>query len=134
MRLGVLEPETVIDISALTGGDGHLTIQAGVTDIGQGPPTIIPQVAAGVLGLEPEAIEFQAGDSNLPFAGPAYGSSVTIGMGAAVLDGARQLVACLADMAGWPSKRSQRPTVACAAARSGSGSPNSLPEQAAPSP
>ncbi|HTC69399.1 MAG TPA: xanthine dehydrogenase family protein molybdopterin-binding subunit, partial [Acidothermaceae bacterium] len=82
--------------------DGHLTIQSGVTDLGQGPPTIFPQVAASVLGLEPEAIELQAGDSALPFAGPAYGSSITIGMGAAVLAGARQLLARLADVAGWP--------------------------------
>ena len=81
--------------------DGHLTIQAGFTDIGQGAPTIFPQVAASVLGLEPEAIELHAGDSTLPFAGPTFGSGTTIGMGAAVLDGARQLLARLADMAGW---------------------------------
>ena len=69
----------------------RLMIEAGFTDIGQGPRTIFPQIAASVLGLRPDTIELRAGDSTLPFAGPTYGSGTTIGMGAAVLDGARKV-------------------------------------------
>ena len=81
----------------------HLVIEAGFTDIGQGPHTIFPQIAASVLGLSADTIEVRAGDSTLPFAGPAYGSSVTIGMGAAVLDGAHKVRDRLAALAGWPA-------------------------------
>jgi xanthine dehydrogenase YagR molybdenum-binding subunit len=81
----------------------RLMIEAGFTDIGQGPRTIFPQIAASVLGLRPDTIELRAGDSTLPFAGPTYGSGTTIGMGAAVLDGARRLRDRLAELAGWPA-------------------------------
>jgi xanthine dehydrogenase YagR molybdenum-binding subunit len=78
-------------------------IEAGFTDIGQGPRTIFPQIAASVLGVRPDTIELRAGDSTLPFAGPTYGSGMTIGMGAAVLDGARKVRDRLAELAGWPA-------------------------------
>jgi xanthine dehydrogenase YagR molybdenum-binding subunit len=81
----------------------RLVIEAGFTDIGQGARTIFPQVAASVLGLTPDEIVVRAGDSTLPFAGPTYGSSTTIGMGAAVLDGARKIRDRLAQLAGWPA-------------------------------
>jgi xanthine dehydrogenase YagR molybdenum-binding subunit len=79
-----------------------VTLEVGFTDIGQGPTTIFPQVAASVLGLEPEAIQTRHGDTDLPFAGPTYGSGTTIGVGAAVLDAAQRLRAELARLAGWP--------------------------------
>lgn len=81
----------------------RLMIEAGFTDIGQGPRTIFPQIAASILGLRPDTIELRAGDSTLPFAGPTYGSGTTIGMGAAVLDAARKLRDRLAELAGWPA-------------------------------
>ena len=81
----------------------RLMIEAGFTDIGQGPRTIFPQIAASILGLRPDTIELRAGDSTLPFAGPTYGSGTTIGMGAAVLDGARKVRDRLAELAGWPA-------------------------------
>ena len=81
----------------------RLMVEAGFTDIGQGPRTIFPQIAASVLGLAPDTIELRAGDSTLPFAGPTYGSGMTIGMGAAVLDGARKVRDRLAELAGWPA-------------------------------
>jgi xanthine dehydrogenase YagR molybdenum-binding subunit len=81
----------------------RLVIEAGFTDIGQGARTIFPQIAATVLGLGPDTIELRAGDSTLPFAGPTYGSGTTIGMGAAVLDGARKVRDRLATLAGWPA-------------------------------
>jgi xanthine dehydrogenase YagR molybdenum-binding subunit len=81
----------------------RLMLEAGFTDIGQGPRTIFPQIAASVLGLRPETVELRAGDSTLPFAGPTYGSGTTIGMGAAVLDGAHKVRDRLAELAGWPA-------------------------------
>jgi xanthine dehydrogenase YagR molybdenum-binding subunit len=81
--------------------DGTGVVEAGYVDIGAGSTTIFPQIAAGVLGLEPTAVTGVSGDSDLPFAGPTYGSGTTIGMGAAVQDGAHKILAQLADLAGW---------------------------------
>lgn len=80
-----------------------VTLEVGFTDIGQGPGTIFPQVAASVLGLRPEQIRVKHGDARLPFAGPTYGSGTTIGVGAAVLDAAQRLRTELARIAGWPA-------------------------------
>ncbi|MGI4740911.1 MAG: xanthine dehydrogenase family protein molybdopterin-binding subunit [Janthinobacterium lividum] len=46
--------------------DGHAVVQAGATDLGTGTYTIITQVAADSLGIAPEKIRFELGDSNLP--------------------------------------------------------------------
>ena len=79
-------------------------VEAGYVDIGAGSTTIFPQIAASILGLEPTDVTGVSGDSNLPFAGPTYGSGTTIGMGAAVQDAARKVVARLAALAGWPAQ------------------------------
>ncbi|MCW7945718.1 carbon monoxide dehydrogenase [Streptomyces hygroscopicus] len=84
--------------------DGTALVEAGYVDIGAGSTTIFPQIAADVLGLEPTAVTGVSGDSDLPFAGPTYGSGTTIGMGAAVQDAARKVVAHLAELAGWPAE------------------------------
>ena len=83
--------------------DATAQVEAGYTDIGQGATTIFPQIAASVLGLAPEAVTGVSGDTDLPFAGPTYGQSTTISMGAAVQDAARNLLPKLAELAGWPS-------------------------------
>ena len=46
--------------------DGHAVVQAGATDLGTGTYTVITQVAADSLGLAPDKIRFELGDSNLP--------------------------------------------------------------------
>ena len=46
--------------------DGHAVVQAGATDIGTGTYTIITQVAADCLGIAPEKVRFELGDSALP--------------------------------------------------------------------
>ncbi|WP_326558169.1 xanthine dehydrogenase family protein molybdopterin-binding subunit [Micromonospora sp. NBC_01796] len=81
--------------------DGRLTLEGGFADIGQGPHTVFPQIAGSVLGLAPDEIRTRTGDSSLPAAPPSYGSATTIGVGAAVLDGATRLRDCLAELAGW---------------------------------
>ncbi|MBX0291000.1 xanthine dehydrogenase family protein molybdopterin-binding subunit [Hymenobacter sp. HSC-4F20] len=46
--------------------DGRAVVQAGATDLGTGTYTIITQVAADALGLPPENIRFELGDTILP--------------------------------------------------------------------
>jgi xanthine dehydrogenase YagR molybdenum-binding subunit len=46
--------------------DGHAVVQAGATDLGTGTYTIITQTAADALGLAPDKIRFELGDSVLP--------------------------------------------------------------------
>lgn len=84
--------------------DATALVEAGYVDIGAGSTTIFPQIAASILGLEPTDVTGVSGDSNLPFAGPTYGSGTTIGMGAAVQNAARKVVARLAALAGWPAQ------------------------------
>jgi xanthine dehydrogenase YagR molybdenum-binding subunit len=84
--------------------DATALVEAGYVDIGAGSTTIFPQIAASILGLEPSDVTGVSGDSDLPFAGPTYGSGTTIGMGAAVQDAAGKVVARLAALAGWPAK------------------------------
>jgi len=81
--------------------DATAVIEAGFQDIGTGTLTIFPQIVAGVLGLEPGMVSCEMGDSDLPEAGPTFGSSSTMGVGAAVMAAAGDVLAQL-------SKRSQR--------------------------
>ncbi|RAK68091.1 xanthine dehydrogenase family protein molybdopterin-binding subunit [Hymenobacter edaphi] len=46
--------------------DGRAVVQSGATDLGTGTYTIITQVAADALGLPPENIRFELGDTVLP--------------------------------------------------------------------
>jgi xanthine dehydrogenase YagR molybdenum-binding subunit len=69
--------------------DGTAVIEAGFQDIGTGTLTIFPQIVAGVLGLEPGMVSCAMGDTALPQAGPTFGSSTTMGVGAAVIAAAR---------------------------------------------
>lgn len=46
--------------------DGHAVVQAGATDLGTGTYTVITQVAADALGLAPDKIRFELGDTQLP--------------------------------------------------------------------
>jgi xanthine dehydrogenase YagR molybdenum-binding subunit len=79
--------------------DGTVIVETGTQDIGTGVLTIIPQIAADVLGVSISVIEFKMGDTTLPEAGPAYGSSSTMGVGAAVLAAAQDVRDKLARLA-----------------------------------
>jgi len=79
--------------------DGTAVIATGTQDIGTGTLTIFPQIAADVLGLPSGNIALELGDTNLPEAGPAYGSSSTMGVGAAVLAAAQDVRSKLARLA-----------------------------------
>ncbi len=58
--------------------DGHAVVQSGATDLGTGTYTVMTQVAADSLGLPPEKIRFELGDTRLPTA-PNSGGSVAAG-------------------------------------------------------
>lgn len=58
--------------------DGRAVVQSGATDLGTGTYTVMTQTAADVLGLPPERIRFELGDTTLPTA-PNSGGSVAAG-------------------------------------------------------
>jgi xanthine dehydrogenase YagR molybdenum-binding subunit len=71
--------------------NGDITIEAGCQEIGTGPYTIMPQLAAEVLGVPAERITLRLGDTDLPETGGTFGSSTTMSTGSAVIDAARKL-------------------------------------------
>ncbi|KKX32939.1 xanthine dehydrogenase family protein molybdopterin-binding subunit [Rhizobium sp. LC145] len=66
------------------GGNGHLTVQADMTDIGTGTYTILTQIAADATGLPPSAITVELGDSNFPRTAGSGGSWGAASSGSAV--------------------------------------------------
>jgi xanthine dehydrogenase YagR molybdenum-binding subunit len=83
--------------------DGTAQLESSFCDIGTGPATIFAQIAAEVLGLDPHQVKTLAGDSDLPYSGPTYGSGTTISTGAAVQQAAQGVRGRLARLAGWPA-------------------------------
>ena len=55
--------------------DGSAVVQMAAVEFGTGALTMATQVAADALGLEPDAVTFQAGDSDLPNATATVGSA-----------------------------------------------------------
>jgi xanthine dehydrogenase YagR molybdenum-binding subunit len=80
--------------------DGQVTIEAGCQEIGTGVYTIMPQIAAEVLGIPAERINLRLGDTTLPMAGPTTGSSTAMSTGSAVADAAEKLKERLAALSG----------------------------------
>ncbi|HZC97660.1 MAG TPA: xanthine dehydrogenase family protein molybdopterin-binding subunit, partial [Bradyrhizobium sp.] len=79
--------------------DGTAVVESGTQDIGTGVTTIFPQIAADILGIPASRIDMKLGDTTLPEAGPTYGSSSTMGVGAAVLAAAEDVRSKLASLA-----------------------------------
>jgi xanthine dehydrogenase YagR molybdenum-binding subunit len=68
-------------------------------EIGGGTYTVMQQVAAEILGLEPDVVKVRLGDTRLPASHPAIGSTTMADAGAAVLlaaKGARDRAIALA--------------------------------------
>jgi xanthine dehydrogenase YagR molybdenum-binding subunit len=55
--------------------DGRAVVQAGATDLGTGTYTIITQVAADALGIAPDKVRFELGDTILPSTPVSGGSN-----------------------------------------------------------
>lgn len=65
--------------------DGFFNLMVGATEIGQGSDTILGQIAAESLGVDPEKVVIYSSDSDLtPFDTGAYASSTTYVSGNAV--------------------------------------------------
>jgi xanthine dehydrogenase YagR molybdenum-binding subunit len=64
--------------------DGRAVVRSATADLGTGQYTVMTQVAADALGLPPERVAFELGDTNLPFAFVAGGSSGARSVGPAV--------------------------------------------------
>jgi carbon-monoxide dehydrogenase large subunit len=90
--------------------DGRATVRTGSTPHGQGHQTTFAQIAADALGLSPEEVTVEAGDTAIVPAGMGtYASrSVTTG-GSAVHLAARQVAAKAARIAAWLAASTGRP-------------------------
>jgi xanthine dehydrogenase YagR molybdenum-binding subunit len=64
--------------------DGGATVRSGTADLGTGQYTVMTQVASDALGLPPERVRFELGDTDMPFASVAGGSSGVRSVGPAV--------------------------------------------------
>ena len=97
---------------ATFGVDGTVVLAAGCQEIGTGAYTVLPQVAADVLGIPPERIRLMLGDTSLPETGGTFGSSTTLSVGSAIKDAAERLRAKLEeltpDQLGWAAALAER--------------------------
>jgi CO/xanthine dehydrogenase Mo-binding subunit len=72
--------------------DGTTTVYSGACDMGQGVMTIVAQVTAEEVGINPDTIRVVAADtSSTPDAGPTSGSRATFVQGVAVQKAAKDL-------------------------------------------
>jgi xanthine dehydrogenase YagR molybdenum-binding subunit len=65
--------------------DGTAIVRSGTQDLGTGTYTVMTQVAADGLGLAPERVHFELGDSLMPPAGVSGGSTTVASVAPAVL-------------------------------------------------
>ncbi len=79
--------------------DGSGVMETGAHDMGQGAWTALAQIAADGLGLDLDQLEFRSGNSDLPDAGIAGGSSHTATAGMAIYDAGANVITRLADLA-----------------------------------
>jgi xanthine dehydrogenase YagR molybdenum-binding subunit len=79
--------------------DGSGVMETGAHDMGQGAATVLAQIAADGLGLDPGQVEFRTGTSDLPDAGIAGGSAHTATAGMAIHNAGAAVIAKLAELA-----------------------------------
>ena len=82
------------------GPGGLAVVRMAMTDIGTGTYTILTQIAAEMLGLPPERIRVELGDTNFPQAAGSGGSYGAASSGSALFDACNKLRAKLAELAG----------------------------------
>src|SRR5271165_738174 len=81
------------------GPDGVAVVRMAMTDIGTGTYTILTQIAAEMLGLPPDRIRVQLGDTDFPWAYGSGGSFGAASSGSALFDACNELRAKLARLA-----------------------------------
>ncbi|GAA0503010.1 xanthine dehydrogenase [Saccharopolyspora subtropica] len=75
--------------------DGRYRVLIGAADIGTGAWTALTQIAADALDVEMSDVQLSIGDTDLPYASGAGGSTGITCWGSAIVDAARQLRAQL---------------------------------------
>jgi CO/xanthine dehydrogenase Mo-binding subunit len=80
--------------------DGTAYVCSGTTEIGVGTWTVMGQLAAELLGLPPERVTFDLGDTAMPQAPYVGGSGTTVGLGSAIHDACRKLIQAFLDTVG----------------------------------
>ena len=89
--------------------DGRIRILTAQTEIGQGASTVLPQIAADVLGVPVDAVEPAPLDTALvPNSGPTVASRTTMVVGGLVADAAAKLRARVEERTGRPFAESWR--------------------------
>jgi xanthine dehydrogenase YagR molybdenum-binding subunit len=78
-------------VTARLMADGTLILQTSVTDIGPGTGTAMASIASESMGIAPERIKVNLGDSSLPPSPTQGGSQVTSTVGSAVFDACKEL-------------------------------------------
>ena len=86
--------------SVRLGPDGFAIVRMAMTDIGTGTYTILTQIAAEMLGLPPERIRMELGDTSFPQASGSGGSFGAASSGSALFDACNTLRGKLARIAG----------------------------------
>ncbi|MDB5483412.1 MAG: xanthine dehydrogenase [Caulobacteraceae bacterium] len=86
--------------SVRLGPDGVATVRMAMTDIGTGTYTILTQIAADMLGLSPDHVRMEIGDTAFPQASGSGGSFGAASSGSALFDACDRLRAKLAAAAG----------------------------------
>jgi xanthine dehydrogenase YagR molybdenum-binding subunit len=79
---------------------GHATVSSAAHEMGMGTATVQQQHAADRLGLPLESVSVRIGDTSLPFASFAGGSSQTASLGAAINSASMKLIGELLRLAG----------------------------------
>ncbi len=78
-------------------GAGRYRVSIAAVDIGTGAWTVLSQIAADALAVPVELVQLEIGDSTLPQAFPAWGSTGTASWGWAITDAAQKLRARMRD-------------------------------------
>jgi xanthine dehydrogenase YagR molybdenum-binding subunit len=79
--------------TARSDADGGFTVQIAAADIGTGARTVLTQIAADALGVDPEQVRMEIGDSRFGPAALAGGSMGTASWGSAVVKACQALLA-----------------------------------------
>jgi xanthine dehydrogenase YagR molybdenum-binding subunit len=80
--------------------DGSFVVRIGAADIGTGARTVLTQIAADALAVDPALVTLELGDSALPFAMLAGGSMGTASWGSAVVKACALLSERLGELSG----------------------------------
>lgn len=79
--------------------DGTASVRSAATDIGTGTYTVMTQLSADLLGLDVAQVDFDLGDTDMPAASQAGGSSLAVSLGHAIHTAAENLLARVLDLA-----------------------------------